>query len=291
MSVLSALLFIFVGLLAARRVDRTWREEPPSERMLWWERTFCTPIIWLTYFRRMMRNKLERNPIGWLEQRTWSGRLVTWSWFAVTISFLTFALTDTSLTNRNVTALFGYSAWLLAGTIAFTASGSFRRERETGVLELLLVSPVSVGGIISGRVRGLWGQFLPAIIVLLVVWLYAANLFNPGTKSEVWDVLFFGSTFLTLPVIGLYFSLRCNNFISALLVTLSVALVLPISLGRVVAWCVSTLSKSYMYGRADDHPSATFFTMVVQFVCAAYVWKRLHRNLTRRTFALDRAIT
>ena len=43
-------------------------------------------MLWLTFFRRWMRRKLERNPIGWLEQRTWSGRLVTWGWFAVLIS-------------------------------------------------------------------------------------------------------------------------------------------------------------------------------------------------------------
>jgi len=37
-------------------------------------------------FSAWMLRKLERNPIGWLEQRTWTGRLVTWGWFAVIMS-------------------------------------------------------------------------------------------------------------------------------------------------------------------------------------------------------------
>jgi len=47
-------------------------------------------------------------------------------------------------------------AWLVAGSMAASAAGSFRRERESGMLELLLVSPVGEQRIISGRLRGLW---------------------------------------------------------------------------------------------------------------------------------------
>ena len=43
-------------------------------------------------------------------------------------------------------------------------SGSFRRERETGVLELLLVAPLSTHQIVWGRLRAIWGQFAPAAV-------------------------------------------------------------------------------------------------------------------------------
>ncbi|MBI3849341.1 MAG: hypothetical protein HY298_03465 [Verrucomicrobia bacterium] len=297
MFALSMLLFVFVALLAARRVDQTWREEPPSARILWWERTFCTPIIWLTFFRRMMRHKLERNPIGWLEQRTWSGRLVTWSWFAVMISLYSAVMSNSGVYLQHFGSLQSFMAWLLVGTIAFSAAGSLRRERETGVLELLLVSPVGVRHIIGGRVRGLWGQFLPAMALLLGIWLYFANIFSlgdssvPGGRVAFGEILFFGNTFLTLPVIGLYFSLRSTNFVSAFLVTILVGLLLPVMLGRVAGWYVSTLTENYFYGRAYNHPSATFFTIIIQLVFAAHFWQRLHRNLTGRTFALDRALS
>ena len=168
---------------------------------------------------------------------------------------------------------------------------SLRRERETGVLELLLVSPVSVGQIISGRVRGLWGQFLPAVVVLLGVWLYFANAFDQTDKSDVWEILFFGSVFLTLPVIGLYFSLHNSNFISAFLWTVFVGLLLPGIMGQVAggfAWRVIFdlgLLEEQVVGRSG------LLTTAIQILLAAHFWRQLNRNLTHRTFALDKTMT
>jgi len=295
MAALSMLLFILVVLLAARRVDRTWQEEPPSERILWWERMFCTPILWLSFFRRMMRRKLEKNPIGWLEQRTWSGRLVTWSWFAVMISLYSAVMSNSGFYLRGFHGLQICMGWLLAGTIAFSAAGSLRRERETGVLELLLVSPVSVGQIISGRVRGLWGQFLPAVVVLLTVWLYFANIFNSRDKSDASDILFFGGVFLTLPVVGLYFSLRSANFISSFLWTVFVGLLLPGILAQVVGLVfvlfLWRFSFDFSFLPWPVFTRTAILTTMVQIVLAVHFWRQLNRNLTTRTFVLDRTIT
>ena len=71
---------------SGRKDSALWQEEPPSRRQVWWQRTFCTPVLWVSLLRRWMRWKLEHNPIGGSDQRTWSGRLVTWGWFAVIIS-------------------------------------------------------------------------------------------------------------------------------------------------------------------------------------------------------------
>ena len=60
--------------LAAWRLRRVWQEEPPSAGRLWLEQKLVTPIVGVAFLHRWMRRKLERNPIGWLEQRTWSGR-------------------------------------------------------------------------------------------------------------------------------------------------------------------------------------------------------------------------
>ena len=169
---------VSLGLLwlAARNVRRRWREEPPSARVQQMEKVFCEPVIGVAFLRGWMRRKLARNPIGWLEQRRWSGRLVTWAWFAIIISVQSAVLTD-----RNFFRSYGGAqavmAWLLAGSMAASAAGSFRRERETGVLELLLVSPLTTGQIIGGRLRGLWGQFLPSIVMLLGIWVYLAKSF------------------------------------------------------------------------------------------------------------------
>jgi hypothetical protein len=98
-------------------------------RQVWLRQTFCTPVLWVGFFHRWMRRKLEHNPIGWLEQRTWSGRLVTWGWFAVMISIYSMVLTDRNF-SRYANHLQEVMAWLLAGSMAMSAAASFRRERE-----------------------------------------------------------------------------------------------------------------------------------------------------------------
>jgi ABC-type transport system involved in multi-copper enzyme maturation permease subunit len=271
-------------LLAGRKTNRSWREEPPSARVLWCQKVFFTPFLWLSFFHRWMRRKLDRNPIGWLEQRTWSGRLVVWAWFAVLVSIYSAVLTDRYFF-RGSNDIQRVMAWLLAGSMAMGAAGSFRRERQTGVLELLLVCPLGEAQIITGRLRGIWGQFLPAVCLLLGVWLYFGS-FMPGSGPGT-AILFHIMSFATLPVVGLYFSLRCRNFISAFLATLLVGLLLPMLLSGLIGlfWLLSTQSGgSFSWG---FRPSA--FAAICQLAGAAFCWLRLHRSLKTRSFALERS--
>jgi ABC-type transport system involved in cytochrome c biogenesis permease component len=283
-------LFVLVGavLVAGAKTRRSWQEEPPSERQVWFRRTFCTPVLWLVFFRRWMRRKLERNPIGWLEQRTWSGRLVTWGWLAVLISIDTLAVTEP----RSAKGFQEIMAWLLAGSIAMSAAGSFRRERETGMLELLLVSPLSESQIISGRLRGLWGQFFPTAGLLLVIWVYLSTFVPDSSGARV--ILFFAVTFLSVPVVGLYFSLRCRNFITAFLATVGVGLLLPLilpDLAKVVWQAYVRTSAHFSWERFDVswemRPCVS--AAVCQILLAAFYWNRLHRRLRKRGFPLQRS--
>jgi ABC-type transport system involved in multi-copper enzyme maturation permease subunit len=275
-------LFVLVGavLVAGAKTRRSWQEEPPSERQVWFRQTFCTPILWLALFRRWMRRKLERNPIGWLEQRTWSGRLVTWGWFAVLISIDSAVLTDPGDANDFQEIM----AWLLAGSMAMSAAGSFRRERETGVLELLLVSPLRESQIILGRLRGLWGQFLPTVGLLLVVWSYCSTFLPRSRAAGV--ILFFAVTFVSVPVLGLYFSLRCRNFITAFLATIGVGLLLPLVLPDLV----KAMWRSYVFSAPhfswEMQPSLR--AALCQVLLAAFCWNRLYRRLKKRAFPLER---
>jgi ABC-type transport system involved in cytochrome c biogenesis permease component len=282
--ILSVLALMAAIFLAGYKTSRVWQEEPPSARQAALERIFLRPVLWLSLFRRWMRHKLERNPIGWLEQRTWSGRVVTWGWLAVIISLYSAVLTDPGFLRGN-NDLQPVMAWLLAGSIALSAAGSFRRERESGVLELLLVSPLGENAIISGRLRGLWSQFLPAFGTLLAVWLYLSNLLrDPGNQSEIW---FFASTFLGLPVIGLYFSLRCRGFMSAALATALLGIVVPLLLPG----ALERLWWTYISypGSLNLDPSGG--ASVIQFLIAVICWLRLHDQLKRRSFPLQRATT
>jgi ABC-type Na+ efflux pump permease subunit len=151
--------------------------------------------------------------------------LVTWTWFAIIVSVQSAALTDRGFL-RGYQVWENFLAWLLVFSMAASAAGSFRRERETGVLELLLVSPLTTGQIIGGRLRGLWGQFLPSIILLLGIWIHFANIL-PNSESSFAQIWFFMVTYTILPVIGLYFSVSCRHFLTAFLLTLTFAIVVP----------------------------------------------------------------
>jgi ABC-type Na+ efflux pump permease subunit len=278
-AVCSMLALAMAVWLAAKRIKGNWREEPAPAWVQWSQRVFCTPVVWLSFFRWWMRRKLNRNPIGWLEQRTWSSRLVTWSWLAVVISLYSVALTDANFF-RNYGAFQTLLAWLLVGSIAASAAGSFRRERENGVLELLLVAPLTTTQIIRGRLRGLWGQFLPSMALLLGVWLYFLGILRRHTETE--GVFFFAVTFLTLPVIGLYFSVHCRNYISAFLLTVVCGLLTP----AILQWVVSIIF-------AEDAPlpnpgRSMYGFSLGQLLLTLFFGTKLHRRLETRSFPLER---
>jgi len=277
--------------LAGAKTRRIWQEPPPSPQQIWLQQTFCTPVVWISFFHRWMKRKLEANPIGWLEQRTWSGRLLTWGWLAVIISLYSAVLTDPTFFQRTSTPQ-NLMGWLLVLSMAISTAASFRRERESGVLELLLVSPIGERTIISGRLRGLWNQFLPAFGLLLVVWAYLASIsLTRGTDAS--SILFYGTTFFTLPVIGLYFSLRCRAFMTALLAALSAGFVIPFIIGSILAfWWVSFVPASRYGGYASIELSGTpCFVAFAQALVAIFCWRRLHTRLRTRSFPLERANT
>jgi ABC-type transport system involved in multi-copper enzyme maturation permease subunit len=280
-ALLSILALVAAILVAGARTRRIWQEPPPSPQRLWVQKTFTTPIFWLSFFKRWMRRKLERNPIGWLEQRTWTGRLVTWGWFAVIISIYSAVFTDRNFFH-NYSSIQKGIGWLLSGSLALSAAGSFRRERESGVLELLLVSPVGEAEILFGRLRGLWGQFFPAFGMLLGIWMYFSALFPGGDDEFIW---FFGLAFFTLPVIGLYYSLKCRHFMTAFISTILVGLGLPLvgpGVLRFVWWLITGAQMTpalFVSGWA---------CAAVQISLAAFCWNRLYHRLVKRAFPLER---
>jgi ABC-type transport system involved in multi-copper enzyme maturation permease subunit len=279
--------------LAGAKTRRIWREPPPSPQQVWLQHMFCTPVVWVSFFQRWMKRKLETNPIGWLEQRTWSGRLVTWGWLAVIASLYSVVLTDPGFFQRTSVPQ-NVMAWMLVLSMAISTAGSFRRERESGVLELLLVSPIGERTIISGRLRGLWGQFLPSFALLLTVWFYLATI-SMTRGEEGGAILFYASTFCSLPVIGLYFSLRCRTFMNALLAAVALGLVLPFYLGSTIAFwlanfVVTGTIRYYFYpGMYSFYGGISWSVALVQGYIAFLCWRRLRARLKTRSFPLHRA--
>jgi ABC-type transport system involved in multi-copper enzyme maturation permease subunit len=226
----------------------------------------------------------------------------------VVISVYTSVLANMEL-YRNIFHLMQYFlGWVLVGSMAVGAAGSFRRERESGMLELLLVAPLREWQILGGRVRGLWAQFLPAIILLLCLWLYCATFMVPpvppaianaggrlwlyystfmATRHEWPSILFFAGTFLCLPVIGLYFSLAKGGFLSAFLWTLLAGVALPAFLSEWEALLPMSTPLPGAPGSAREFSIAGLFCLV-QVTVAGWLATRLHSDLKRRRFAFQR---
>lgn len=273
--------------IAAWRVRGSWQEEPPSARAQQIDRVLFQPVLWVSFLKRWMRSKLERNPIGWLEQRRWSGRLVVWTWLAIIISVQTLALTDPGFF-RNYRSWSEFMAWMLTFSMAASAAGSLRRERETGVLELLLVSPLTTRQLISGRLRGLWGQFLPSIVLLLGVWFYFQNLL-PNRERGTAQIWFFLVTYSVLPVVGLYFSVRSRHFITAFVFTLAMVIATPVLLTGVVKFAFALMiGRSAYFGMfgQDAYPAI----ILIQLILAGEFGKKLHHRLETRSFPLERGL-
>lgn len=241
-ALISTLALAAIAGWAAFNVRGNWQDKPRSALQTRLEKEFCTPTYGARLFRGWMRRLLERNPIGWLERRTWQARTVSWAWLAVITSLYSVMLGST----RPDRDMFQVWQWIIAGlfcvSLTMSAAGSFRRERESGVMELLLITPLTIGQIINGRSRGIWSQFLPSLLLFVVVQFHLVSIarwFPPNSHASMDGALLLwllGSTTLTLPVIGLYFSLRCRLLITAVVAALVVGVGLPAVAAMVMGW-------------------------------------------------------
>jgi hypothetical protein len=119
-----------------------------------------------------------------------------------------------------------------------------------------------------GRLRGLWGQFMPAFGMLFALWIFFESLF-PG-RSSAGPIIFHLSTFLALPLIGLYYSLRCRNFPAAFMMTLGVGLFVPLALG------VLLYPEPRRFGVALRlYDSAACFQVIFAYLCGMKLYQRL----------------
>jgi ABC-type transport system involved in multi-copper enzyme maturation permease subunit len=238
-----ALLLTVVAVwVASMAVRRAWQVTPRSEGQLRFIRIFCTPILMRDWLKSSLNRALARNPIGWLQQYSWNARLTKWGWFVGILTTETYLVTE--FPTRGFFALQPVLLNLLFLAMAFCAVSSFRRERETGVLELLAVAPLTERQILGGRLRGVWGQFLPAMVLFLVAYGYMAsslsNWYVP--RRQVFGAELFGTTVLRLalvPLAGMWFALKVRHILVAWLMAAMTSLLVP---GLVVFALIGGLS-------------------------------------------------
>jgi hypothetical protein len=116
--------------------------------------------------------------------------------------------------------------------------------------------------------------------MLLGIWIYFIGLFHDG-GSDGEAIFFYAVTFWTVPVIGLYYSLRCRSFIGAFLATIAAALIAPVVLPGAIRFM-------NLYGAWPWRVGPSIFGSLVQGVTAIVCWVGLQERLRRRAFPLER---
>ena len=273
---------LLVALLAAQIIRRNWQDKPKTKRQTEVEKFFCAPSFFPKLFRRWMRRSLDKNPIGWLEKRSWAGRIMSWIALSVMGSFASlFAYTAASHEDSQI---FNSLMWMLLVSIAFVAAGSFRRERETGAMELILVTPLSERQIIFGRLRGLWNQFLPTFLLWAAVVVYLSSALKDW---QIVNLVRFTALYLIVPVIGLYFSLRSRFVLLSWVATLAVCFALPQILWLAFREVIIIFEMIGSDGLVNvGLPAQQIMTIPIQLALAALFLWRLRVNLVRRSFSL-----
>jgi ABC-type transport system involved in multi-copper enzyme maturation permease subunit len=247
------------------------------------EKAAAKPVLGGELLKRWLNRRLTRNPIGWLERRTWNSRIVTWGWLGVVgLVYAAGELNEGLYKRFDILQL--AIAWLLILSLTAGAAGSFRRERESGFLELMLVAPLGEWQIISGRMRGLWGQFAPAVVVFL-----AMSAWMPGLadlQESIGFVPYVGIVFFTLPVIGLYFSLSRSGFLAAFLWTLLFGVVTPLFLSHFTGTLNSLTTLLGGIGDFANDTPRVWAGLLLQLVVASVFAFLLQRTLAGRKFLM-----
>ena len=268
----------FAWLLRAsvRRLQQTWHEEAAApEQPRWvqiWTDVFSVSPFWQSFFRWNKSRTLDRNPIAWLQEYSWTARLTKWGWFLLLLLAVILVFTD--FDSRRAPSRHYLLTGALALGVAFSAVGSFRREEHTGLLELLLVTPVTERQLLSGRLWGMCGHYLPSVGILWFGWTGLRLLNSKIQNNEVMTAMFPNPVaFISLMVVGLYFSLSRLNFFLAWLLTWVAAFILPL-LAIVAIGRLAGVTPPFAFG----------LPMAFQVVLAALAWLLLSRKIRRRTF-------
>ena len=257
--------------LSARRLQENWQQQAPAQERPEWVEEFSRSQDVQRVFAWNKSRTLDRNPIAWLQEYSWTARLTKWGWLAAAFVAELVVMGGWDPKHTPESRLFVPAGLALA--VAFSAVGSFRREHETGLLELLLVTPLSVRQLLGGRVWGICCHYFPAISVFLVL-AWGDRALNSRTFPLSDWVWIFLTGLLAMVVVGLYLSLGRLNFFLAWLLTWILAFVLPF------------VATGLMSDNGLQWSTAVGVSLLFQSAIALITWVLLERKVRLRTFVI-----
>ena len=246
-----------------------WEKDSSGYQQPFWVRLFSESDLWREVFDWDTREARSRHPIAWLQEYSWSARLAKWGCCAVVLVVqlgLVFVGLVSSQHYYAGQALLGIG--VIAG-ISLSAANSFRSERLSGAMELLLVTPLTPMKIIGGRLWGIWIHFFPAMAILVFLWIAS----SPLLKTDPGDAYIAASSYIFIPMVGLCISMFPWHVLVAWGAIFAIGFVVPVYVGHVVlrTFMVSTLT----------------FVMVLQAVIGFASLAILYHRLRTRAFVLS----
>lgn len=265
--------------ITAWHIKQTWRDKAPSRRQQWWLKRFCTELRQDAFHRKMQRT-LDWNPIAFLQQYSWKNRLSKWG------LCLLFVIVQSGFCNQLGSTDFieQIQIWLLlilAAMFTFIGVSSFLTEKQNGALELILITPLKVNQIILGRSWGLWKQFLPALLSLL---LFQVAAFWASSRSMWFDYflndIIFLMGFLSLPFFATYAALRVRWMLGAALLTW-----IGILLGLAFGFALASFLTNGNFSMSREPYLLTFCIGISYAAFVGLTFFLLRHSLSRRIYS------
>jgi hypothetical protein len=176
---LGMLASLSAGALAAAsfQLGRVWREKGEDARGNEGESRWRGFRFGNEEFRQRHKRWLEKNPFFWLASRDrLAQRLPRWTLGALLPIWLCFVVGAYSKSNSTAGMCFSVSLLVLFGLhgvlkclIAVESSRRLSEDRQSGALELLLVTPLPVEQIVAGQMRALRKSFRVPVLLIVIV--------------------------------------------------------------------------------------------------------------------------
>jgi hypothetical protein len=228
--VLSWALLIAASLI----VPRTWQDKAlTAEAMRRRERMNRLQLGSADGRRRFRTRLLDINPLYWLTARHRMKPVTVWAYLGLGAAIWCIGLVVSPRDWKDEgayisTAVIAHT--ILKFWIATESSRRFSLDRQSGALELILSTPMSVKEIVRGQVMGLERQFAgPVMVVLLADFVFLLVSRHDGGTVTMWvaGMVIFVADILTLTWLGMWRGLNSRRPNRASAAALARVLVLP----------------------------------------------------------------
>lgn len=226
-------------LLACFAAPRFWQDFPPNPRQAEWQRRWRSWLLGSNEHQLAQRRRwLDVNPLLWLARRERHRRAVFWGFILLYFFgwlLCRFLMQDAWLGPEVTLITASVLHLVLKIWLAMEVSRRIAMDKQNGVLELLLVTPLEVADILNGFVAGFARQFLGPVLVILgadvLLLTFGMNLATGSQASLALTFLagigMFAADVYALTWVGLWQGLTAKNSGVAFLRTIFIVVVMP----------------------------------------------------------------